>query len=257
MAGPWLSGLSEPAAPSAVAQGLAVGRDRGREQAPLPLASLHLPSTSLIPHLVPQNPQRRPELPIFPRLNIRSHAKKKELENCVTVPSGETCPNLTLGKGRRRPGVSSAAAGCCPPGPCFRHREMPVPPPPPKRDSRGSFCTALWVALIKGPIFSTNLAFLAESTDAPICVFGLGHQSKDWLKKVMHVRAFLLLGSGPGRGGRREVGWFVFKQLFILLPLNFWSEEVFLPPPPSFRVFLCIALLFGFPLFSDSRKKFY
>lgn len=130
-------------------------------------------------------------------------------------------------------------------------------PPPPKRDSRGSFCTALWVALIKGPIFSTNLAFLAESTDAPICVFGLGHQSKDWLKKVMHVRAFLLLGSGPGRGGRREVGWFVFKQLFILLPLNFWSEEVFLPPPPSFRVFLCIALLFGFPLFSDSRKKFY
>lgn len=110
---PWLSGVSEPPAPSTVAQGLAVGRDRGREQAPLPLSLLRLPSASFIPHLVPQNPQRRPALPVFPRLNIHSHTKKKDLENCVTVPSGDTCPNRTGGRGCGRPG-SGSAGGCFP-----------------------------------------------------------------------------------------------------------------------------------------------
>lgn len=141
------------------------------------------------------------------------------------------------------------------PGPCFRRSEMPVPP---QSATLGVFlhsslgCSNRRSYLLYKPClpsrehWCTNLRFWPG---APV---------KGLAKKVMHVRAFLLLRSGPEWGGRRrEVGWFVFKQLFILLPLNFWSEEVFLPPPSSFRVFLCIALLFGFPLFSDSRKKFY
>lgn len=156
-----------------------MGRDRGREQAPLPLTSLCLPSASFIPHLVPQNPQQRPALPVFPRLNIHSHTKKKDLENCVTVPSGDTCPNRTVGKGCGR-GGKLIRRQMLSPGPWFRRREMPVCP---KARVSAVFCTSLWVALIKVPIFSTSLPFLADSTDPPICVFGLGHKSKDWLKK--------------------------------------------------------------------------
>lgn len=156
---PWLSGVSEPPAPSTVAQGLAVGRDRGREQAPLPLTSLHLPSASFIPHLVPQNPQRRPALPVFPRLNIHSHMKKKELENCVTVPSGDTCPNQTGGRGCGRPG-SGSAGGCFPQDPGSGTGKCLCAP---KLVSLGFFCTTLWVSLIKDLIFSANLPFLAET----------------------------------------------------------------------------------------------
>lgn len=65
----------------------------------------------------------RPGLPVFPRLNIHSHMKKKELEICVTVPSGDTWhPDLPLGKD------CGSARQMLPPGPWFRRRETPVPP---------------------------------------------------------------------------------------------------------------------------------
>lgn len=83
--------------------------------------------------------------------------------------------------------------------------------------------------------------------------FWLEAQVKGLAKKVMHVWPFLLLRSGP----EGEFCLFVFKQLFILLPLNFQSEEVFLFPPLSFRVFVCIASLFGFTLFIHLGKMFY
>jgi len=82
-------------------------------------------------------------------------------------------------------------------GPWSRRRVVPVHPG--ARISK-VFCTALWVALVKDPVSSTNLPFEAGSADPPICGFGLGHKSKDLAKKVTRVR-FLLFRSGP------EGGW--------------------------------------------------
>lgn len=94
----WLPGVWEPHALGAIAQRLSSGRVQDRERAPLQLTSLGLPSAFLIPHLALKIPPCRPVLPVFPRRSIHSHSKEKELGNCVTVPSGDTCPNLPLAR---------------------------------------------------------------------------------------------------------------------------------------------------------------
>lgn len=97
---------------------------------------------------------RRPRLPVFPRLNIHSLMKKRELENCVTVPSGDTWhPDLPLGKG-------CGSAGRCFPQDLGLGTEKRLCPP--KLASLSGFCTPLRVTLIKGPNFSSNFPSCTE-----------------------------------------------------------------------------------------------
>lgn len=146
-------------------------RPLGRCPRPSPPPQPH----SFSPRPVPAEPQGRPTLPVLPRLNIHSHRKEEDLENCVTVPSGDTCPNLSAPEH----GVWSED-GCFPWASSPGREEACVPL---SLSLWVFFCTTAPVRLIKDAIFSTNLPFLAESTNPSICIFGLGHESKDWLKK--------------------------------------------------------------------------
>lgn len=127
------------------------------------------------------------------------------------------------------------------PGPWFTRREMPVRH---KACVSGGFCTTLWVALIKDPVFSANLPFLAGSADPLICILGLGHKSKDWQKKSHMCELFVV----KIRSCEGVVCFFLSSCSYFCLS-TFGLRRFFFPvhlSEYSFGLLCCLGLLFSF-----------